>query len=54
MNVEDEHTFGSVTFLQDKIHGAEDEVFEILLSDDDDDDLNSAKSSMTMMMVHVN
>ena len=45
MNVEDRNTVGSATCLQEIHTGAEDEVFEILLSDNDDDDSNLAKSS---------
>ena len=45
MNVEDENTFVSATWLQDKTTDAEDEVFQIVLSDDNDDDSNSATSS---------
>ena len=45
MNVEDANKVGSATCQQEIHTGAEDEVFEILLSDDDDDDSNSATSS---------
>ena len=46
MNGEDANTVGGATCLQEIHTGAEDEVFEILLSDDDDDDddSNSATS----------